>query len=97
MQYLGGLASGGRYGEEVANVGATLLAVAYVADAEAVCVFVTKKRAFSAVGFWVGHFFCSYLMTSTIAVSEMLTISKSPSVPFMPSLKFSKAPSRFSA
>ena len=38
----------------MAGVGATLLAAAYVADAETVCVFVSEERTFSAVGCWVG-------------------------------------------
>lgn len=36
--------------QELAGVGATLLAAAYVADAEAVCIFVSEERTFSAVG-----------------------------------------------
>ena len=41
--------------QEVAGVGATMFAAAYVADAEAVYVFVSEERTFSAVGCLFGH------------------------------------------
>ena len=41
--------------QELAGVGATLLAAAYVADAEAVCVFIAEERTLSAVGCCVVH------------------------------------------
>ena len=77
--------------QELADVGASLLAAAYVADAEAVRVFVSEERTFSAVGCWVGWLYLDveiFFIRDNFSVEECSVAFKAASLAVIASIAY---------